>query len=137
MVQMVCGVGVKLNEGCDIEVVRRDWTRAEADALYNAPFSDLMFRAQAVHRHHFDPNHVETASLLSIKTGGCPEDCGYCSQSAHYDTGLTAARLMEKVDVIATASARRRPVRFGSAWRRRGAVRRTATLTRSARWSAP
>ena len=53
-----------------------------------------MFRAQSIHRSHFDPNHVETASLLSIKTGGCPEDCGYCSQSAHYDTGLKATKLM-------------------------------------------
>jgi len=85
------------------EPVRNDWTRAEAEILYNLPFSDLMFRAQTIHRAHFDPNHVETASLLSIKTGGCPEDCGYCSQSAHYETGLKATRLMDKADVIATA----------------------------------
>jgi biotin synthase len=62
-----------------------------------------MFRAQVIHRRNFDPNHVETASLLSIKTGGCPEDCGYCSQSAHYDTGLKATRLMDRADVVATA----------------------------------
>jgi len=86
-----------------IEPLRHDWTLGEAEALYNAPFSDLMFRAQAVHRRRFDPNHLETASLLSIKTGGCPEDCGYCSQSAHYDTGLKATRLMDKADVIAAA----------------------------------
>jgi len=103
MAQTVYGMEAKPNDGCDIEPVRHDWTRTEAEVLYNAPFSDLMFRAQAVHRHHFDPNHVETASLLSIKTGGCPEDCGYCSQSAHYDTGLKATRLMDKADVIATA----------------------------------
>jgi biotin synthase len=62
-----------------------------------------MFRGQVIHRRNFDPNHVETASLLSIKTGGCPEDCGYCSQSAHYDTGLKATRLMDRADVVATA----------------------------------
>jgi len=85
------------------EVVRHDWTRAEAQALYDLPFADLMFRAQNTHRSHFDPNHVETASLLSIKTGGCPEDCGYCSQSAHYDTGLKATKLMAQEDVVTTA----------------------------------
>ncbi|MDA9504834.1 biotin synthase [Bradyrhizobium sp. CCBAU 11386] len=83
--------------------VRSDWERAEAKALYSLPFADLMFQAQSVHRANFDPNHIETASLLSIKTGGCPEDCGYCSQSAHYDTGLKATRLMDRADVIATA----------------------------------
>jgi biotin synthase len=83
--------------------IRHDWTRAAADALYNLPFADLIFRAQSTHRSHFDPNHVETASLLSIKTGGCPEDCGYCSQSAHYDTGLKATKLMAQADVVATA----------------------------------
>ena len=85
------------------EAIRHNWTRAEADALYHLPFADLMFRAQSAHRSHFDPNHVETASLLSIKTGGCPEDCGYCSQSAHYDTGLKATKLMAQADVVATA----------------------------------
>lgn len=83
--------------------IRHNWTRAEAEALYRLPFADLMFRAQGIHRSHFDPNHVETASLLSIKTGGCPEDCGYCSQSAHYDTGLKATKLMAQGDVVATA----------------------------------
>jgi len=87
--------------------LRHDWDRAEAQALYDLPFSDLIFRAQKIHRTHFDPNHVETASLLSIKTGGCPEDCGYCSQSAHYDTGVKATRLMALADVVATAQAAR------------------------------
>ena len=82
---------------------RRDWTRAEAEALYALPFADLMFQAQTVHRRNFDPNHVETASLLSIKTGGCPEDCGYCSQSAHYDADVKATRLMEQTRVVETA----------------------------------
>jgi biotin synthase len=83
--------------------LRGDWDRVEAEALYDLPFADLMFRAQSIHRDNFDPNHVETASLLSIKTGGCAEDCGYCSQSAHYDTGLKATRLMKQADVVATA----------------------------------
>ncbi|HEY4163996.1 MAG TPA: biotin synthase BioB [Dongiaceae bacterium] len=83
--------------------LRKIWERAEAEALYSLPFADLMFQAQGVHRANADPNHVEIASLLSIKTGGCPEDCGYCSQSAHYDTGLKASRLMAQADVVAAA----------------------------------
>ena len=90
-------------QGNGSEAARTDWTRAEAEAMYALPFSDLIFRAQSIHRTNFDPNRVETASLLSIKTGGCPEDCGYCSQSAHYSTGLTATRLMDQADVIVTA----------------------------------
>jgi len=82
---------------------RHDWTRSEAEAIYNLPFSDLIFQAQNVHRAHFDPNHIETASLLSIKTGGCPEDCGYCSQSAHYDTDVKATKLMDHQAVLDTA----------------------------------
>jgi biotin synthase len=89
------------NQGIDL--LRHDWDRAEAEALYELPFADLMYRAQSTHRANFDANHIETASLLSIKTGGCPEDCGYCSQSAHYDTGLKATRLMAQADVVATA----------------------------------
>lgn len=83
--------------------LRHDWDRTEAEALYALPFADLMFQAQSIHRRNFDPNHVETASLLSIKTGGCPEDCGYCSQSAQYDTGLKATKLMDQAAVVATA----------------------------------
>jgi biotin synthase len=83
--------------------LRHDWSRAEAEALYNLPFADLIFTAQSTHRANFNPNHVETASLLSIKTGGCPEDCGYCSQSAHYDTDVKATKLMDQDAVVATA----------------------------------
>jgi biotin synthase len=85
------------------EAARHDWSRSEADKLYALPFADLMFQAQTIHRRNFDPNHVETASLLSIKTGGCPEDCGYCSQSAHYDTDVKATRLMDQERVVETA----------------------------------
>ncbi|MEW6641772.1 MAG: biotin synthase BioB [Pseudomonadota bacterium] len=85
------------------ELVRSDWTRAEAEALYALPLPELIHRAQEVHRRFFDPTEVETASLLSVKTGGCPEDCGYCSQSAHFDTGVKASKLMRADDVIAQA----------------------------------
>jgi biotin synthase len=95
--------GARGHDSRGAAAIRHDWTRGEAETLYNVPFADLMFRAQSIHRSHFDPNHVETASLLSIKTGGCPEDCGYCSQSAHYDTGLKATKLMAQADVVATA----------------------------------
>src|SRR6201989_3052298 len=109
------------DEGRLAELVRTDWDRTEAEALYDLPFADLMFHAQTIHRANFDPNHVETASLLSIKTGGCPEDCGYCSQSAHYDTGLKATRLMDQANVVATAQRAKEPggSRFcmAAAWR--------------------
>jgi biotin synthase len=87
----------------DPTLPRHDWRREEAEALYALPFSDLIFQAHSIHRGNFDPNHVETASLLSIKTGGCPEDCGYCSQSAHYETDVKATRLMNRDSVVATA----------------------------------
>jgi biotin synthase len=79
------------------------WNLADARKIYDLPFNDLLFRAQAVHRAHFDPNAVQMSRLLSIKTGGCAEDCGYCSQSAHYPTGLKASKLMEVERVIAEA----------------------------------
>ncbi|EHR01044.1 biotin synthase BioB [Bradyrhizobium sp. WSM471] len=100
---MVAGVGVQQDDRSKSARARSDWDITEARELYTLPFSDLMFQAQSVHRDNFDPNRVETASLLSIKTGGCPEDCGYCSQSAHYDTGVKATRLMKQIDVVAAA----------------------------------
>jgi len=87
------------------DLVRFDWTRAEAEALYALPLPELIHRAQEVHRRFFDPAEIETASLLSIKTGGCPEDCGYCSQSAQFDTGVKASKLMRTDEVIAQARA--------------------------------
>ncbi len=75
----------------------------DALSIYNLPFNDLLFRAQKVHRESFDPNAVQMSRLLSIKTGGCAEDCGYCSQSAHYPTGLKASKLMEVARVLAEA----------------------------------
>ncbi|MGY4363093.1 biotin synthase [Bradyrhizobium sp. i1.3.1] len=100
---MVAAMGVERNNGGNSAPVRHDWQRAEAEALYGLRFADLLWQAQRVHRKNFDPNHVETASLLSIKTGGCPEDCAYCSQSAHYNTGLKATRLMDRAEVVAIA----------------------------------
>src|SRR5579872_7577528 len=83
--------------------VRHDWTLAEVQALFALPFNDLLFRAQGVHRRHFDPNSVQISTLLSIKTGACPEDCKYCPQSARYNTGLKAEKLMDVEDVVAKA----------------------------------
>ena len=100
---------------------RSDWTREEIAALFALPFADLLFRAQSVHRAHFDPNQVQTSTLLSIKTGGCPEDCGYCSQSAKNETGLKASKLMDVEAVLADARAAKAAgaSRFcmGAAWR--------------------
>ena len=97
------------------------WPLAEIVALFNLPFNDLLFRAQQVHREHFDPNEVELATLLSIKTGGCPEDCGYCPQSVHYDTGVEASKLMDldSVREAALAAKAAGATRFcmGAAWR--------------------
>ena len=68
--------------------IRHDWTSAEIAALFKLPFNDLLFEAQSLHRQYFDPNQVQVSTLLSIKTGACPEDCAYCPQSTRYDTGL-------------------------------------------------
>ncbi len=87
----------------DAPDIRHDWLAGEADALFALPFNDLLFRAQTVHRVHFDANRVQIATLLSIKTGGCPEDCAYCPQSARYETGIDAEKLMDLDDVLAAA----------------------------------
>jgi len=81
----------------------RQWTREAAQAIHDLPFNDLLFQAQTVHRKNFDPNRVQLSRLLSIKTGGCPEDCGYCSQSSYHQSGLKASKLMEVERVIAEA----------------------------------
>ena len=101
--------------------IHRQWTAAEASSLYHLPFNDLLFRAQTVHRANFDPNRVQLSRLLSIKTGGCPEDCAYCSQSVHHESGLSASKLMEVERVIAEARKARDAgaTRYcmGAAWR--------------------
>lgn len=99
-------VEVEGNSGRSGAPIRRDWERAEAEGVYAQPFAELLFQAQTVHRGNCDPNYVETASLLGIKTDGCPEDCAYCAQSVHYDTGLKATRLMDRADVVAAQRAK-------------------------------
>jgi biotin synthase len=101
--------------------VRHDWTRAEIGALFDLPFPELIFGAQSVHRQFFDPTEVQISTLLSIKTGGCPEDCAYCPQSARYHTGVEAEKLMTLDAVLAEARAAKGAgaSRFcmGAAWR--------------------
>ena len=100
---------------------RTDWTREQAGEIYRAPFNDLIFAAQAVHRKCHPANQVQTSQLLSIKTGGCAEDCGYCNQSAHFDTGLDASKLMPLDEVMDAAQKAKAggATRFcmGAAWR--------------------
>ena len=97
------------------------WPLADIQALFDLPFMDLLFRAQQVHREHFDASEVQLSTLLSIKTGGCPEDCGYCPQSAHFDTGVDASKLMPLHEVVEAAQAAlaQGATRFcmGAAWR--------------------
>ncbi|MHB1272262.1 MAG: biotin synthase BioB [Rhodanobacter sp.] len=101
--------------------IRHDWTRAEVVALFALPFNELLHRAHTVHRAHHDPNAVQVSTLLSIKTGGCPEDCAYCPQAARYDTGVQAQKLMSVEAVLERAQAAKDAgaSRFcmGAAWR--------------------
>ena len=101
--------------------LRHDWTRPEVEALFDMPFNDLLFQAQQTHRRNFDPNAVQISTLLSVKTGACPEDCSYCPQSAGNDTGLERERLLPLDDVMREAQAAkdRGASRFcmGAAWR--------------------
>jgi biotin synthase len=105
----------------DQPVPVRRWTVAEVLALYELPLMDLIWRAQGVHREHFDPNAIQRSTLLSVKTGGCSEDCSYCSQSARYDTDLERERLMPLDEVVAAAKAAKEKgaSRFcmGAAWK--------------------
>ncbi len=90
-----------------LTAARHDWTVAEVAALYERPLMDLLYAAQSVHRRHFDPNEVQVSTLLSIKTGGCPEDCAYCPQSIRYDTGVEREELLSVEDVVTRARAAR------------------------------
>ena len=100
---------------------RHDWTLEEIEALFERPFMELVFDAAAVHRRWFDPSEVQLSQLLSVKTGGCPENCGYCSQSQHFNTGVPASKLMDAQTVIAAAAEAKAggAQRFcmGAAWR--------------------
>ena len=102
-------------------VIRHDWTREQVLALFDLPFPELVFRAATVHREHFDPAEVQVSTLLSVKTGGCPEDCAYCPQAARYNTGVDATKLMDTESVLEKARAAKAAgaSRFcmGAAWR--------------------
>ncbi len=101
--------------------IRNNWNLDEIESLLGLPFNDLLFRAQDIHRKYFDPNKIQISALLSIKTGACPEDCGYCAQSTHHDTGLERERLLSKNEVINAAikAKKQGAQRFcmGAAWR--------------------
>src|SRR5262244_1842407 len=100
---------------------RHDWSREEIHALFALPFPELIFRAQSVHRAHFDPTEVQISTLLSVKTGGCPEDCAYCPQSSHYETEVGPEKMLD-VGAVLEAAGRAKEngsTRFcmGAAWR--------------------
>lgn len=101
--------------------VKREWTFAEVDQTFNLPFFELIYKAQAIHRQHFDPSKIQVSTLLSVKTGSCPENCSYCPQSAHYQTGLQKESLLETTKVVEAAKRAKTAgsTRFcmGAAWR--------------------
>jgi len=107
--------------GVDIALPRHDWTLSQVEGFFELPFVDLVFLGAAVHRRWFDPAEVQLSQLLSIKTGGCPENCGYCSQSQHFETGVAASKLMDLASVVAEAGMAKAggAQRFcmGAAWR--------------------
>src|SRR5438477_8120359 len=102
-------------------MLKHDWNLQEAAEIYNSSFPDLIYRAQSLHRKNFDPSIVQRSTLLSVKTGGCPENCAYCPQSAHYDTGVTRQGMLESEDVVKKAREAQLSgsTRFcmGAAWR--------------------
>ncbi|WP_339045226.1 biotin synthase BioB [Candidatus Mesenet endosymbiont of Agriotes lineatus] len=101
--------------------VKKEWSFAEADHIFNLPFFELIYKVQTIHRQHFDPRKIQVSTLLSVKTGSCPENCSYCPQSAHYQTGLQKEPLLEVVEVIEAAKRAKAAgsTRFcmGAAWR--------------------
>jgi biotin synthase len=105
----------------DMSDIRHDWTTERVEALYHLPLTELLFRAQTIHRQHHDPASIQRCTLLSIKTGGCPEDCAYCPQSARYSTGVSREELMKPEAVLSAAQRARAngSTRFcmGAAWR--------------------
>jgi biotin synthase len=121
MVELMSLAESPLHSPANPGLIRNDWTRADVGALFALPFPELMFEAARIHRMHFDPSEVQISTLLSIKTGGCPEDCAYCPQAARYDTGVDAEKLMSLDAVLAEARAAKASgaSRFcmGAAWR--------------------
>lgn len=121
---MSCGIEAPVNLHRTLTraaAIEPRWPVEEVLALLELPFAEILHRAQAVHREHFDPTMVELATLLSVKTGGCPEDCGYCPQSVHYDAGVPATKMLEPQEVLQAANRARDAgaTRFcmGAAWR--------------------
>src|SRR2546429_4625817 len=110
-----------IKEDAACEALRHDWSRTEVAEIYRTPLTELVYRAQSVHRRFHAPDRVQTCQLISIKTGGCPEDCGYCPQSAHYDAGVERQGLLDPQHVIGVAreAVGRGVTRFcmGAAWR--------------------
>ncbi len=100
--------------------IRNDWSKAEVEALFAMPFNDLLFNAQVVHRQHFNPNEVQVSTLLSIKTGACPEDCKYCPQSARYDTGLEKDACWKLKKLFSAQKKQSKLAQPAFAWARRG-----------------
>jgi hypothetical protein len=120
--------------------IRHDWTKEEVLRLFALPFNDLLFEAQSMHRKYFNPNEVQISTLLSIKTGGCAEDCSYCPQAAQYDTGVKAQKLMQKEAVMEEAQKAKAAgaSRFcmGAAWRN-GCSSTTGVTCAGWPWSRP
>ncbi|PIY03741.1 MAG: biotin synthase, partial [Gallionellales bacterium CG_4_10_14_3_um_filter_54_96] len=112
---------IKFHQPVKRDPTPQHWSVGEVEALFELPFADLLYRAQQVHREHFDPNQVQLSTLLSIKTGGCSEDCGYCPQSAFHSTGVEDRKMLALDAVIAAAKAAQQAGadRFcmGAAWR--------------------
>ena len=104
-----------------LNAIRHDWVLSEVMDIFQLPFNDLIFKAQTIHRQYFDANKVQVSTLLSIKTGACPEDCKYCPQSIHHDTGLEKEKLLEVQRVVEEAKAAKAvgATRFcmGAAWK--------------------
>lgn len=113
---------------------RPRWTLSQVTELFEKPLLDLLFEAQQVHRQHFDPRQVQVSTLLSIKTGACPEDCKYCPQSSRYKTGLEAERLMEVEQVLESARKAKRRDRRVSVWARRGRIPTNAICRTWNKW---
>jgi biotin synthase len=110
-----------LSDASSLGAVRTDWTRQEVEQLWSLPFTDLLYHAQTVHRRHWTANRLQVSTLLSVKTGGCPEDCAYCPQSVHHDTGLPREPLLAVEETVAAATRAKESgaTRFcmGAAWR--------------------
>ena len=123
----------------DSAPVQERWTAQHVETLFDSPFNDLLHRAHSVHRSHFDPNAVQLSTLLSVKTGGCPEDCGYCPQAARYHTGVANEDMLsvEQVTAAARLAKANGATRFcmGAAWRgpRQRELERVAEMVKAVR----